>query len=158
MLDRTVGLYPESNAGTDVSTDGPRVGKTKATFGTRTWRAALSSQLSLGRGTYYVLAGLRITQAVQVVLEKRLGIAQLCLLLAVLLFIGLTRGASAQYSPPAMHRSTRAWGVRNLSFGSNADGWNPLRRRSRSPAEEIENIKAEKATGNYNVLIREAFH
>jgi len=85
----------------------------------------------------------------EVVLEKRLGIAQLCLLLAVLVFIGLTRGApSTQHPPPAVHRSTREWGVRNLSFGSNGDGWNPLRKHSRSPTEQSESMKAEKASDN----------
>ena len=96
---------------------------------------------------------LRITEAAQVVLEKRLSIAQLCLLLAVLVFIGLTRGAPSAQHPPTLHRSTREWGVRNLSFGSSTDGWNPLRRRSRSPTEQIRNMKAEKATGDYHLLI-----
>ena len=78
-----------------------------------------------------------------------------CLLLAVLLFIGLTRGA-AQH-PPTLHRSTHEWGVRNLSFWSSTDGWNPLRRRSRGLVEVIVNMRAEKTTGEYNLLIREAF-
>ncbi|KAG9308814.1 UNC-like C-terminal-domain-containing protein [Chiua virens] len=81
----------------------------------------------------------------EVILEKRLGIAQLCLLLAVLVFIGLTRGAPSGQHPMPMQRSTREWGVRNLSFGSSTDAWNPLRRRSRSPAEQGSNTKAEKA-------------
>ncbi|KAF8123274.1 UNC-like C-terminal-domain-containing protein [Boletus edulis] len=89
----------------------------------------------------------------EVVLEKRLGIAQLCLLLAVLVFIGLTRGApSAQHPPPAVPRSTREWGVRNLSFGS-TDGWNPLGRRSRSPTEQSGIMRTEKATGDYHLVI-----
>ena len=71
--------------------------------------------------------------------------------------IGLTRGAPAQHPPPTMHRSRREWGVRSLSFVSSTDDWNPLRRRSRSPAEQIENMKAEKATSEYNLLNREAF-
>ena len=99
----------------------------------------------------------RITRAAQVVLEQRLGIAQLCLLMAVLLFIGLTRGAPAQH-PPTLHRLTREWGVRNLCFGSSTDGWNPLRRQSYSPVEEIVDMKAKKkVTGDYKFLNREAF-
>ncbi|KAG8214906.1 UNC-like C-terminal-domain-containing protein [Butyriboletus roseoflavus] len=82
----------------------------------------------------------------EVVLEKRLGIAQLCLLLAVLVFIGLTRGApSAQHHPSTVHGSTREGGVRSLSIGSSADGWNPFGGRSRSPSERG-STKAEKST------------
>ena len=73
------------------------------------------------RMIHYVPARLRITQAAQVVLEKRLGIAQLCFLLAVLLFVGLAlQGAPAQH-PPTWHRSTREWGVRNLGFWGSTD-------------------------------------
>ncbi|KAH0832375.1 UNC-like C-terminal-domain-containing protein [Lanmaoa asiatica] len=105
------------------------------------------------------LLGLHTTKAVQVVLEKRLGIAQLCLLLAVLVFIGLTRGApSAQHPPPTVHGLTRELGVRNLSFGSSTDGWNLPGRRSHSPTEQSGSMRAEKATGDYHLLIREAFH
>lgn len=52
-----------------------------------------------------------------------------------------------------MHRSTREWGVRNLSFGSSTDSWNPLGRRSRSPVQQGEGKKHEKAPGDYHVLI-----
>ena len=46
-----------------------------------------------------------------------------------------------------------------LSFGSGTDGWNPLKARIRtSPVEKIVNMKAEKATGEYNLLIREVFY
>ena len=77
----------------------------------------------------------------------------------MLVFIGLTRGApSAQHPPSTVHRSTREWGIRNLSIGSSGDGWNPLRRHSRSPTEQIGGMKAEKASGNYHFLFREAFH
>ena len=77
----------------------------------------------------------------------------------MLVFIGLTRGApSPQHPPPTVHRPTHEWGVRNLSFGSSTDGWNPLRRRSRSPTEQNGNMKVEKATGDYHPLVREAFH
>lgn len=154
-VNRIVARHPDPDAGTDVSTYGSRVGKTKTSIGTRTRRTTFSRQLSLRRGECYVFARLRIAEVAQVVLEKRLGIAQLCLLLAVLVFIGLTRGApSAQHHPPTVHRSTREMGVRSLSFGSSADGWNPLRGRSRSPSERRGSAKAEKATGNYH-LIRE---
>ncbi|KAG1739586.1 UNC-like C-terminal-domain-containing protein [Suillus lakei] len=73
--------------------------------------------------------------AEEVTLEKRLGIAQLCLLLAVLVFIGLTRGAPSIEHPQLITRSAREWGRRNLSFASsNAErGSNNLMFRSRSP-------------------------
>lgn len=73
--------------------------------------------------------------AEEVTLEKRLGIAQLCLLLAVLVFIGLTRGASSIEPPQLITRSAREWGRRNLSFASsNADrGSNNMLFRNRSP-------------------------
>lgn len=134
------------------------MGKTKAAIGTRTRGTAFSRQLSLRRGECYVLVGLRTIEVAQVVLEKRLGIAQLCLLLVVLVFIGLTRGApSAQHPPPTVHRSTHESGVRNLSFGSSTDGWNLLRGRSRSrtdqSADQSGSKKAEKTTGNYHLLI-----
>ncbi|KAI6123683.1 UNC-like C-terminal-domain-containing protein [Pisolithus croceorrhizus] len=73
----------------------------------------------------------------EVVLEKRLGIAQLCLLLAVLVFMGFTRGTPyVEQSQAGFNRSTRQWGMRTLSLGSNKElgGWNPLRLRSPSPA------------------------
>lgn len=72
----------------------------------------------------------------EVVLEKRLGIAQLCLLLAVLVFMGFTRGAPyVEQSQADFNRSAREWGTRPLSLGSNKElgGWNPLRLRSLSP-------------------------
>lgn len=75
--------------------------------------------------------------AEEVTLEKRLGIAQLCLLLAVLVFIGLTRGAPSIEPPQLITRSAREWGRRNLSFvSSNAErSSNNLQFRSRSPPE-----------------------
>ncbi|RDB14574.1 hypothetical protein Hypma_016297 [Hypsizygus marmoreus] len=71
----------------------------------------------------------------EIVLEKRLGIAQLCLLLAVLVFMGLTRGSrgeSMTEHPMHLNRTMREWGRRHLSFSgdwrsrfksrSNSDG------------------------------------
>ncbi|KAG2126550.1 UNC-like C-terminal-domain-containing protein [Suillus clintonianus] len=71
--------------------------------------------------------------AEEVTLEKRLGIAQLCLLLAVLVFMGLTRGAPSIEHPQLS--SAKEWGRRNLSFASsnNEHTWNNLKLRSRSP-------------------------
>ncbi|TRM62136.1 UNC-like C-terminal-domain-containing protein [Schizophyllum amplum] len=50
----------------------------------------------------------------EVILEKRLSIAQLCLLLAVLVFLAVTRGSNVDvvHPSPAM----RAWGRRKLSM------------------------------------------
>lgn len=75
--------------------------------------------------------------AEEVTLEKRLGIAQLCLLLAVLVFIGLTRGAPSIEHPQLITRSAREWGRRNLSFvSSNGEhGSNNLSFKNRSPPE-----------------------
>ena len=88
----------------------------------------------------------------QVIFEKRLGIAQLCLLLTVLVFMGLTRGApSVGHSRVGISRPMREWGVRSLSFGSHTEGgWNPLRLRSRSPAAQRAGAKHEQVTGVYS--------
>lgn len=59
----------------------------------------------------------------QIVLEKRLGIAQLCLLMAVLVFMALTRGSRGEpileHGPGhsrLFNKSMREWGQRHLSF------------------------------------------
>ena len=85
----------------------------------------------------------------QVIFEKRLGIAQLCLLLTVLVFMGFTRGApSVGHSRASFGRPMREWGVRSLSFGSHTEGgWNPLKLRSRSPAVQRSGAKIAQATG-----------
>ena len=68
----------------------------------------------------------------QVVLEKRLGIAQLCLLLTVLVFMALTRGSRGEVAYPPVARGTvREWGRRTLSFSG--DLVNRLRARSPTP-------------------------
>ncbi|KAF8158431.1 UNC-like C-terminal-domain-containing protein [Crassisporium funariophilum] len=58
----------------------------------------------------------------EVVLEKRLGVAQLCLLLAVLVFVGLTRGSRAEtlieHGPVRFNKSMREWGKRHFSLSS----------------------------------------
>ncbi|KAI5996010.1 hypothetical protein F5J12DRAFT_958574 [Pisolithus orientalis] len=85
----------------------------------------------------------------EVVLEKRLGIAQLCLLLAVLVFMGFTRGAPyVEQSQADFNRSARQWGTRPLGLGSNKElgGWNPLRLRSLSPT--VQRNGAEKMPGS----------
>ncbi|KAH7885014.1 UNC-like C-terminal-domain-containing protein [Phlebopus sp. FC_14] len=89
-----------------------------------------------------------------VVIEKRLGIAQLCILLAVLVFMGLTRGAPSVVHPQTvLNRSMREWGVRNLSFGSSREGsWNPLRLRSRSPTVQSTSTRAVNTTGTENAV------
>ncbi|KAI8986140.1 UNC-like C-terminal-domain-containing protein [Trametes punicea] len=66
----------------------------------------------------------------EVVLEKRLGIAQLCLLLTVLVFMALTRGSRGEVVHPA-RGSMREWGRRTLSFSG--DWVNRLRTRSSTP-------------------------
>lgn len=61
------------------------------------------------------------TLSEEIVLEKRLGIAQLCLLLAVLVFLGLTRGSRTEIEHgPARFNSTSAkdWGRRPFNLSS----------------------------------------
>ena len=50
----------------------------------------------------------------QIILEKRIGIAQLCLLMIVLIFMGLTRGSRTEHVPGS--NSVREWGRRHLSL------------------------------------------
>jgi hypothetical protein len=69
-------------------------------------------------------------------MEKRLGIAQLCLLLASLLFMGLTRGSRGEtfmaHAPSSVFRkSVRDWSRRNLNFSGDWVG--RFRSQSRSP-------------------------
>ncbi|KAH8980534.1 UNC-like C-terminal-domain-containing protein [Lactarius akahatsu] len=55
--------------------------------------------------------------AEEVVLEKRLGIAQLCLLLAVLVFLSVTRGSPGEFHvPPRRADAMRKWGQRSLAL------------------------------------------
>ncbi|KAI0060437.1 hypothetical protein BV25DRAFT_1917784 [Artomyces pyxidatus] len=75
----------------------------------------------------------------EIALEKRLGIAQLFLLLAVLIFLSLTRGSRSEVPlPPSTLRgvpgalSMKEWGRRNLSFSG--DWVSRLRSRSRTPS------------------------
>lgn len=73
----------------------------------------------------------------EVVLEKRLGIAQLCLLLIVLVFMALTRGSRGETFVPSKvalrHDSLKEWGRRHLSSLSSVDWAGKLRSRSRTP-------------------------
>ncbi|KAF9464215.1 UNC-like C-terminal-domain-containing protein [Collybia nuda] len=78
----------------------------------------------------------------EIVLEKRLGIAQLCLLLAVLVFMGLTRGSRGE--PLMMHgqKSMREWGKRHLSFsGDWTTRFGRGRNRTRSPPKPHPDVK-----------------
>lgn len=65
---------------------------------------------------------LHFTEVLQIILEKRLGIAQLCLLLAVIVFMGLTRGSRVDtltiQSPPRRF-NVKEWGKRQLSLQGN---------------------------------------
>jgi len=95
----------------------------------------------------------------KVIMEKRLGIAQLCLLLAVLVFMGLTRGASSIVQPQVINHSAREWGRRNQSFAeSNGNrSWDPPWRRSRSPPNVTVGKKSEKDRHSSNVESRVEF-
>ncbi|KAF8955257.1 UNC-like C-terminal-domain-containing protein [Flammula alnicola] len=62
----------------------------------------------------------------EIVLEKRLGVAQLCLLLAVLVFMGLTRGSRAEalidHGSTKLNRSVREWGRRHFKLSGDWTG------------------------------------
>ncbi|KAF5382602.1 hypothetical protein D9615_002748 [Tricholomella constricta] len=75
----------------------------------------------------------------EIVLEKRLGIAQLCLLLAVLVFMGLTRGSRGDDQPVRFNKSMREWGKRHLSFSG--DWTTRFRGRSRVDGRDRDVLK-----------------
>ncbi|KAH9033644.1 hypothetical protein EDB85DRAFT_2144869 [Lactarius pseudohatsudake] len=55
--------------------------------------------------------------AEEVILEKRLGIAQLCLLLTVLAFLSVTRSSPGEFHvPPRRADAMHKWGQRNLAL------------------------------------------
>ncbi|KAI0320970.1 UNC-like C-terminal-domain-containing protein [Amylostereum chailletii] len=77
----------------------------------------------------------------EITLEKRLGIAQLCLLLAVLVFLSLTRGSRNDLPRSTRPRvpgpvSMKEWGKRNLSLSFSSDWVSRLRARSLTPAPQ----------------------
>lgn len=76
----------------------------------------------------------------EVVLEKRLGIAQLCLLLTVLVFMALTRGSRGETLIASSSRrdSLREWGRRHLSSLSGRE-WTRFGGRTRSPTPTPKN-------------------
>ncbi|PCH40389.1 hypothetical protein WOLCODRAFT_117183 [Wolfiporia cocos MD-104 SS10] len=92
----------------------------------------------------------RLTE--EVVLEKRLGIAQLCLLLAVLVFMTLTRGSRGEHIHPVRGISRRLamrdWGQRTLSLSLSSDWVNRFKSRSPTPMppEHPQPRPAEKTT------------
>ncbi|KAI5117994.1 hypothetical protein M0805_004491 [Coniferiporia weirii] len=77
----------------------------------------------------------------EVVLEKRLGIAQLCLLLTVLVFMALTRGSRGEplivpfvgAGSGGRRDSLREWGRRHLGGFSSGEWAAKLRNRSATP-------------------------
>jgi hypothetical protein len=99
---------------------------------------------------------------IQVVLEKRLGIAQLCLLLAVLVFMALTRGSrnepvrqagSEGGAVRSRTSSLRGWGRRTLSISG--DWMNRFTSRSVSPSgtrkSESSTAENERPPGKFSV-------
>jgi hypothetical protein len=76
-------------------------------------------------------------------MEKRLGIAQLCLLLAVLVFLSVTRGSPGEFHIPRVNShadSMGEWGRRGLRLSS---AWVPsrLRRGSSGPPSAPNGLK-----------------
>ncbi|KAF7304021.1 SUN domain-containing protein [Mycena indigotica] len=96
----------------------------------------------------------------EIVLEKRLGIAQLLLLLAILVFLTLTRGspstsivsnANMQHSASA---SLRAWGKRHLSLRSFGSG-SRSRRNSEDDWDWVGRLKRERSPSFVRGIKRE---
>ena len=103
------------------------MGETKTTTSNGAQRIHDSSRISVGRGEKHVMTLiLEIEfQVPKVALEKRVGIAQLCLLLLVLIFMALTRGSRGK--PPLIRHDGAAntksskdqyWG-RHLNLSTN---------------------------------------
>ncbi|KAH9960167.1 UNC-like C-terminal-domain-containing protein [Russula dissimulans] len=73
--------------------------------------------------------------AAEIILEKRLGIAQLCLLLAVLVFLSVTRGSPGEFHVARASgggtdaAKARGWGRRGMRLSAD---WVPSRLRSAS--------------------------
>lgn len=74
-------------------------------------------------------------------MEKRLGIAQLCILVAVLVFMALTRGSRGEleHRPAILQKLSRgnSWGQRTLSFSGD---W-VSRFRNASPTPKSAGLK-----------------
>lgn len=93
----------------------------------------------------------------EVVLEKRLGIAQLCLLLAVLVFMVFTRGSRGEHvhrvSGSGRPMMARDWGRRTLSLSISGDLLNRFRGRSLTPPSPTKQPprQAEKSTATNSV-------
>ncbi|EMD39615.1 hypothetical protein CERSUDRAFT_150222 [Gelatoporia subvermispora B] len=80
----------------------------------------------------------------EVILEKRLGIAQLCLLLAIIVFMVMTRGSRGEpvHVRLAKPSAMRDWGRRTLSFSGELV--NKFRSRSPTPQpREMADVKLE---------------
>ncbi|KAL1659297.1 UNC-like C-terminal-domain-containing protein [Schizophyllum commune] len=94
----------------------------------------------------------------EVILEKRLSIAQLCLLLAVLIFLATTRGSNVDvvHPSPAM----RAWGRRKLSMSGHwvMDRLRNGRGREDSDASISREHLAQRSRENNEVLSEEEIH
>ena len=90
-------------------------------------------------------------------LEKRLGIAQLCLLLAVLVFMGLTRGSRGEalldhgQTTVNINKSVREWSRRHLSFSG--DWANRFRSRSPTPQPVTRSPGLGKGEGSFYSLM-----
>ncbi|TDL23346.1 hypothetical protein BD410DRAFT_179226 [Rickenella mellea] len=114
------------------------IGKAQAQFFQRTSQDWLAQRDKLEREYVELLSRVNYLTD-EVILEKRLGIAQLALLLTVLVFMALTRGSRGESfishngvnlkSGFGRRNSLREWGRRNLSFSGE---W-VKRCRSRSP-------------------------
>ncbi|KAF9046242.1 UNC-like C-terminal-domain-containing protein [Panaeolus papilionaceus] len=86
----------------------------------------------------------------EILLEKRLGFAQLCILLAVLVFMGLTRGSRAETvierPSAAVNGSVREWGRRHLRLSSDWKngfrGSNVPTPRPRSPERDASVVQS----------------
>lgn len=90
-------------------------------------------------------------------LEKRLGIAQLCLLLAVLVFMGLTRGSRGETwlehgdATVKLNKSMKEWSRRHLSFSG--DWANRFRSRSPTPQRATRSPDLGKGEDSYSFFV-----
>ncbi|CAA7261538.1 unnamed protein product [Cyclocybe aegerita] len=82
----------------------------------------------------------------EIVMEKRLGVAQLCLLLAVLVFLGLTRGSRPDnfqsHGSVKVNSSMREWGRRHFTLSND---WTN-RFKSKAPSESKRSKRSSSAS------------
>jgi hypothetical protein len=89
-----------------------------------------------------------IVASPQIVLEKRLGIAQLCLLLAILVFLSVTRGSPGDFHPPRVHSKAELYARMGLTHSEAQPRSGFLRTppRKQRPTLDIKYLKSTSGT------------